>query len=66
MIIGGIVGGCIARFSAPVYEARAGYRVTLDEEAVLAEAQKTNPEAELTYELRAPYLTPVCLCLLHP
>jgi hypothetical protein len=61
MIIGGIIGWSIARFSAPVYEARAGYRVTLDEEAVLAEAQKTNPEAELTYELRAPYLTPVAL-----
>jgi hypothetical protein len=61
MIIGGIVGWSIARFSAPVYEARAGYRVTLDEEAVLAEAQKTNPQAELSYELRAPYLTPVAL-----
>jgi hypothetical protein len=61
MMIGGIVGWSIARFSEPVYEARAGYRIALDEEAVLAEAQKTNPQAELTYELRAPYLTPVAL-----
>ena len=61
MIIGGIVGWGIARFSEPVYEARAGYRITLNEEAVLAEAQKTNLQAELTYELRAPYLAPVAL-----
>jgi uncharacterized protein involved in exopolysaccharide biosynthesis len=66
MIIGGIVGWSIARFSAPVYEARAGYRVTLDEDAVLAEAQKTNPSAELTYELKAPYLTPVALMFYDP
>jgi hypothetical protein len=61
MLIGGIVGWSIVRFSTPVYEARAGYRITLDDEAVLAEAQKTNPQAELTYELRAPYLAPVAL-----
>lgn len=66
MMIGGIVGWSIARFSAPVYEARAGYRVTLDEDAVLAEAQKTNPSAELTYELTAPYLTPVALVFYNP
>jgi hypothetical protein len=66
MMIGGIVGWSIARFSAPVYEARAGYRVTLDEEAVLAEAQKTNPPAELTYELRASYLAPVALMFYSP
>jgi hypothetical protein len=66
MIIGGIVGWGVARFSAPVYEARAGYRVTLDEEAVLAEAQKTNPQAELTYVLRAPYLTPIALVFYAP
>lgn len=66
MMIGGIVGWSIARFSAPVYEARAGYRITLDDEAVLAQAQKTNPQAELTYELRAPYLTPVALVFYVP
>lgn len=66
MMVGGIVGWSIARFSEPVYEARAGYRITLDEEAVLAEAQKTNPRAELTYELRAPYLTPVALVFYVP
>jgi hypothetical protein len=66
MIIGGIFGWSIARFSAPVYEARAGYRVTLDEEAVLVEAQKTNPPAELTYELKAPYLSPVALVFYAP
>jgi hypothetical protein len=66
MIIGGIVGWSIVQFSAPVYEARAGYRVALDENAVLAEAQKINPQAELTYELRAPYLTPVALVFYAP
>jgi len=66
MMIGGIVGWSIAQFSAPVYETRAGYRITLDEKAVLAEAQKTNPSAELTYELRAPYLTPVALMFYTP
>ena len=66
MIIGGIVGWSISRFSTPVYEARAGYRITLDDEAVLAEAQKINPLAELTYELRAPYLTPVALVFYAP
>lgn len=66
MVIGGLVGWGIARFSSPVYEARAGYRVTLDDDAVLAKAQKTNPAAELTYELRAPYLTPVALVFYAP
>lgn len=66
MVIGGVAGWVIARFSTPVYEAWAGYRVTLDEEAVLAELQKTKPNAELTYEVRAPYLTPVALVFFLP
>ena len=61
MIIGGLIGWGIGRLATPVYEARAGYRVSLDEDAVLAELHKTSPQAELTYDVRAPYLAPVAL-----
>ena len=66
MVIGGLLGWGISRFLPPVFEARASYRVTLDDNAVLAEANKTNPDAELTYEIRAPYLTPISLMFYTP
>jgi hypothetical protein len=66
MLVGGFIGWSIGCFSAPVYEARADYRVTLDEAVLLAELRKTDPDAELTYELRAPYLTPVALMFYTP
>jgi hypothetical protein len=59
MILGGLLGWSIGRISTPVYEARAEYHVLVDDEALLVELHKTNPEAELTYADRAPYLTPV-------
>jgi hypothetical protein len=59
MTLGGLLGWGIGQISPPVYEARAEYRVLLDDEALLAELHKTKPEAELTYVDRAPYLTPV-------
>ena len=66
MVIGGLIGGCISWFSPPVYEARASYHVSLDDAAVLAEARKITPDAELTFEMRAPYLTPVSLLFYTP
>jgi hypothetical protein len=66
MVVGGVAGWGVSRLSAPVYEARAGYRVTLDEDALLVELHKTNPQAELTYEVRAPYLSPVGLAFYTP
>jgi hypothetical protein len=61
MMVGGMAGWIIGHYSSPVYEARAGYRVTLDDDAVLRELHKTKPDAELTYDIRAPYLAPVAL-----
>lgn len=66
MIAGGLIGWSISRLSPPVYEARAGYRVTLDEDSLLAELHKTDPGAELTYDMKAPYLTPVALVFYTP
>jgi hypothetical protein len=66
MIIGGLAGWGISRFSTPVYEARAGYRVTLDGDSLLEELRKTDPDVELTYDIRAPYLTPVALAFYTP
>jgi hypothetical protein len=66
MIAGGIVGWGVSHLSAPVYEARAGYRVNVDDNALLAELRKTNPEAVLSYDIRAPYLTPVALVFYLP
>jgi hypothetical protein len=66
MVAGGLIGWGISRFSSPVYEARAGYQVTLDDDMLLAELQKTNPEAELTYDIRAPYLAPAALVFFSP
>jgi hypothetical protein len=66
MLVGGFIGWSFGRFSRPVYEARADYRVTLDEAVLLAELRKTDPGAELTYEIRAPYLTPVALIFYAP
>lgn len=66
MILGGLLGWSISRFSPPVYEARAEYRVTLDDDTLLAELHETNPEAELTYDIRAPYLAPVALAFYSP
>jgi hypothetical protein len=66
MIAGGVIGWGVSHLSAPVYEARAGYRVNIDDDALLAELRKTNPEAELNYDIRAPYLTPVALVFYLP
>jgi hypothetical protein len=66
IMVGGMAGWVIGHYSSPVYEARAGYRVTLDEDAVLAELHKTKPDAELTYDIRAPYLAPVALVFYTP
>jgi hypothetical protein len=66
MVAGGFVGWGVGHFSTQVYEARAGYRVNLDEKTVLAELQKTNPDAELTYDIRAPYFAPVALAFFSP
>jgi hypothetical protein len=66
MIVGGLIGWGVSRFSAPVYEARAGYRVKLDDDTLLAELRKTIPEVELTYDVRAPYLAPVALAFYTP
>lgn len=66
MILGGLLGWVISRFSPPVYEARAEYRVTLDDDTLLAELHETKPEAELTYDIRAPYLAPVALAFYSP
>ena len=66
MILGGLLGWSISRFSTPVYEARAEYRVTLDDETLLKKVHETKPEAELTFDLRAPYLTPVALVFFTP
>jgi len=66
MIAGSLIGWGIGHFSDQVYEARAGYRVNLDEDSLLAELRKTNPDAELTYDIRAPYLTPVALVFYTP
>jgi hypothetical protein len=66
MMAGGLIGWVIGHFSSPVYEARAGYRVTLDDDAVLTELHKTKPDAELTYDIRAPYLAPVALVFYTP
>ena len=59
MAIGGLIGWGVGQISTPVYEARAEYRVLLNDDALLAELQKTGPVEELTYVDRAPYLTPV-------
>jgi hypothetical protein len=40
--------------------------VTLDEDALLTELHKTKPDAELTYDIRAPYLSPVALMFYTP
>jgi uncharacterized protein involved in exopolysaccharide biosynthesis len=66
MILGGVAGWVVAQFATPVYEARASYHVMLDDDALLAEVHKTDPDAELTYEIRAPYLTPVSLVFFNP
>lgn len=66
MIAGGVIGWGISQLTVPVYEARAGYRVNVDDDALLAELRKTNPEAELNYDVRAPYLTPVALAFYLP
>jgi hypothetical protein len=66
MMVGGMVGWLIGHYSSPVYEARAGYRVTLDDDAVLTELHKTKPDAELTYDIRAPYLAPIALLFYTP
>jgi hypothetical protein len=66
MIFGGLLGWGISRYTPPVYEARAEYRVTLDDDALLAELHMTKPDAELTYDIRAPYLSPVALAFYTP
>jgi hypothetical protein len=66
IITGGLLGWGIGRLSSPVFEARAGYRVSLDDNAILDELHKTNPGAELTYDAKAPYLAPVALAFYTP
>jgi hypothetical protein len=66
IITGGLLGWGIGRLSSPVFEARAGYRVSLDDNSVLAELHKTDPGAELTYDVKAPYLAPVALAFYTP
>ena len=59
MIASGLIGWVIGQISTPVYEARAEYRVHLNDDALLDELQKTRSIDELSYVDRAPYLTPV-------